>query len=93
MSGAPRLPRPPGHSIDADGDLDAIFGNADPDEIWRNNADGTFTLLSTGLPTSFGEGAKTRAIAIGDLDNDGNNQPIIKDDRSEDAPPATSHPL
>lgn len=57
--------------IDNDNDLDLFVGNlsADPDLLYRNNGNGTFTLLA-GSPVADA-GTSTYGSAFGDIDNDG----------------------
>ena len=58
--------------LDADGDLDAFFGNFDDSgrrttEVWLNNGNGVLTQL--GQRSS--SGARYAAVALGDMDGDG----------------------
>jgi hypothetical protein len=56
--------------VDADGDLDAFVGNAFPESrLYLNNGTGTFADVGeTNLPALV---APTRAVALGDVDGDG----------------------
>jgi len=56
--------------LDGDGDLDAIVGNVAAFEtVWRNDGSGNFSPHPT--TPSFDAGYETRAIALGDIDGDG----------------------
>ena len=57
--------------LDGDGDLDAFVANSDvaarlPDEVWLNDGDGYFTDSGQDLGSTL-----SRAVALGDLDGDG----------------------
>ncbi len=56
--------------LDGDGDLDVVVANGagEAETVWKNNGSGTFTAHPT--TPSFG-GGDTHAIALGDLDGDG----------------------
>jgi hypothetical protein len=56
--------------VDGDGDLDAITGSdlGQPNHVWLNDGSGTFGSPSSGYRLGF---ADARAVALGDLDNDG----------------------
>ena len=66
--------------LDGDGDLDALVGNGgntadDPNAVWLN--DGTGTFVDSGQ--SLGA-AKTWALALGDLDGDGDLDAFVAND-------------
>ena len=58
--------------LDQDGDLDAVVGNYKADELWINlggrqgRTQGEFTLAG-----HLGEGPRTRALSLADIDGDG----------------------
>ncbi len=55
--------------VDADGDPDLVYANLlGPMSVLPNNGDGTFDLASEGL---YDAGISLNAIALGDLDGDG----------------------
>ena len=59
--------------IDGDGDLDLFLGGifGDPDLIYSNNGDGTFTDVTAGAGLAALEGVDTISAAFGDYDLDG----------------------
>ena len=62
--------------LDADGDLDAYFGNTDVDMVYRNDSSGgAVRLVDTGqrlgAPHTRGNGPNTEDIELADLDGDG----------------------
>lgn len=56
--------------FDHEGDLDLYLANSAENQFYRNNSDDTFTELSEKMGISAGN-TKTRDIAIGDFDEDG----------------------
>lgn len=67
--------------LDSDGDLDVFIGKAgtgsqgQPNEVWLNNGSGQFS--DTGQ--RFGN-AKSRAVALGDVDGDGDLDAFVAND-------------
>ncbi len=62
--------------LDLDGDLDAVVANAaeDPQTVWLNDGEGTFT--SHPITPTFGI-SDSWGIALGDLDNDGDLDAVV----------------
>jgi hypothetical protein len=56
--------------LDHDGDLDLFLGTEGLDRVFRNNLDGTFTLLGPEAGLA-GRAASTRGVVIGDFNDDG----------------------
>jgi hypothetical protein len=55
---------------DSDGDLDLYIGNlSQPNVLYRNNGNGTFTNVATATGTAYT--GQTHGVAWGDYDNDG----------------------
>jgi len=61
------------NDIDLDGDLDLIFGMEGPEmhEIYRQNADGSFTPIGAEVGLHVPYGTKSYGMAVGDYDGDG----------------------
>lgn len=53
---------------DGDGDLDVVLANAGPDELWRNDGRGHFTLDSAALPA---DEDISQDVAVADFNGDG----------------------
>ena len=62
--------------VDRDGDLDVILGRGGTLELWRNDGGGTFTLDKAAL-SAGGKLTAVSALALGDLDGDGNPELIV----------------
>lgn len=62
--------------IDGDGDLDAVIANEDeePETVWVNDGSGNFASHPT--TPEFGQ-EQSRAVALGDLDGDGDLDAIV----------------
>ena len=69
--------------LDRDGDLDALVANGagEAETVWLNDGTGAFTAHPT-LP-SFGAG-KSTALALADLDSDGDLDAVLANDDGED---------
>ncbi|HET6202173.1 MAG TPA: VCBS repeat-containing protein [Planctomycetota bacterium] len=66
--------------VDGDGALDVFVGNAGNNRLYRNDGTGVFGDVSaTNLPSTLlpNPNAETRAIALGDLDGDGDLDAIL----------------
>ena len=63
--------------LDGDGDLDAFVANtvAQPNKVWLNDGDGTFTMSAENYGSS-----NSRYITLGDLDGDGDLDAFIAND-------------
>ena len=68
--------------LDGDGDLDAVIANyfVAPETVWLNNGTGQFTAHLT--KPSFGAGS-SRAIALGDINGDGDLDAIVANDGTQ----------
>ena len=70
--------------VDRDGDLDLVTGGGGSLVLWRNDGAGTFSTDAAALSAN-GRVSAVSALALGDLDNDGNpelvvgqaNQPLV----------------
>ncbi|MGE5186584.1 MAG: FG-GAP repeat domain-containing protein [Acidobacteriota bacterium] len=62
--------------VDRDGDLDVILGRGGTLELWRNDGGGTFTLDKAAL-SAGGKLTAISALALGDLDGDGNPELVV----------------
>lgn len=70
---------------DADGDADLFVTNENnqPENLYRNNGDGTFTKITTGALVN--NGGKTMSASWGDYDNDGDQDVFLANDQGVDA--------
>ena len=62
--------------VDRDGDIDAVLGAAGTLELWRNDGGGTFTRDAAAL-SGGGKVSSISALALGDVDGDGNPDLIV----------------
>ncbi|MCB0637919.1 MAG: VCBS repeat-containing protein [Lewinella sp.] len=66
--------------FDFDGDEDDdlyVTGGADPDRIYRNNGDGTFSRVLDDIGLSVTNTFNTTAVSTGDIDNDGDRDIFV----------------
>ena len=63
--------------VDRDGLPDLVLGAGAKLELWRNGAGGTFTLDTSGALSGGGRVIDVRALALGDLDGDGNPDLVV----------------
>jgi hypothetical protein len=62
--------------VDHDGDLDLVTGNGATLALWLDDGAGGFTQADTAL-SSGGRATDIRAVALGDLDGDGNTDLVV----------------
>ncbi|MBL9016470.1 MAG: VCBS repeat-containing protein, partial [Myxococcales bacterium] len=62
--------------VDRDGDLDLVTGAGGTLVLWRNDGGGTFSTDGAALSAN-GRVSAVTALALGDLDNDGNPELVV----------------
>ena len=64
--------------FDIDGDEDIyMVGGTNPDKLYRNNGNGTFTDVRIAAGITLTDGVLTTGCAAGDIDNDGDRDLFI----------------
>lgn len=63
--------------VDRDGNIDVVLGGGGKLELWRNDGSGQLTVAPTAALTGGGRVTAVSALALGDVDGDGNPDLIV----------------